>query len=236
MYSRPNSSEVVVVLPALNESDGVGLTIKDALHSLLGSRVLVVDGRSIDGTNMVASGCGATVLAQSGQGKGAAIRESLEYLKRSSQKPSWLVLCDADHTYPLESSPQMLDLIARDPSIGMVIGNRFSQFKPRDYLRDRYVFGNLLLRRMHRLLNGAKLQDPLSGLRVVRFEAVEGLQLDSDGFDFETELNIRMLSKGWRIYEVPIKRRERIGKKKLRVRDGFAILARMMKHSFGRET
>jgi len=227
-------AEIAVVIPALNEYDGVGLTIGEALRSLPSSRVVVIDGRSRDGTAEVATKWGAAVLSQNGRGKGSALREGLEYLSEISPGPSWLMFCDADYSYPLGSSPTMLELLAGDPSVGMVVGDRFSRFGLWNYFGDRYLFGNLVLRWMHRLLNGVRLEDPLSGLRVLRYEAVKGLELESEGFDIEAELNCHLLARGWRILEVPIARRKRIGRKKLKVKDGFTILRRMLKHRFGR--
>jgi dolichol-phosphate mannosyltransferase len=225
-----------VVLPALNEREGVGLTVEEALSSLRGSRVLVVDGCSDDGTPEVAARFGATVLSQGGRGKGAAVRDGLRYLRETSPRPLYVVLCDADFSYPLLSSPLMIDLLAEDPSLGMVVGNRFAGYRLWDWFRDRFVFGNLVLRWLHGLLNGVRLGDPLSGLRVLRFEAVEGLEIDSVGFDLEVELNCRLRDGGWGIREVPVTYRRRVGGKKLRVSDGFVILRRMLRHRFGRRS
>ena len=53
-------------------------------------------------------------------------------------------------------------------------------------------------------MNGVKLEDPLSGLRVVRSEVLEGWKPKSKGFDVEAEMNAIVERRGYRIVEIPI--------------------------------
>ena len=52
--------------------------------------------------------------------------------------------------------------------------------------------------------------------------------MKSKGFDMEVELNHRVEREGFGILEVPIEYRERLGEKKLRVRNGAEILKRIL--------
>ena len=61
---------------------------------------------------------------------------------------------------------------------------------------------------------------------------MRGWQIKSKGFDIEVELNNYVLRKGYSIKEILIDYRERVGKKKLKARDGFAILKRILKDAF----
>ncbi len=62
----------------------------------------------------------------------------------------------------------------------------------------------------------------------MRAEILSDWQVKSKGFDIEVELNHRCERKGFDIVEVPIKYRERVGEKKLKVRHGAEILKRIM--------
>jgi len=53
----------------------------------------------------------------------------------------------------------------------------------------------------------------------------------SKGFDIEAEINHRVEKKGYRIVEIPIQYRNRVGAKKLRLRHGFTILRRILAES-----
>ncbi|MEM1590224.1 MAG: hypothetical protein QW175_07390, partial [Candidatus Bathyarchaeia archaeon] len=80
-------------------------------------------------------------------------------------------------------------------------------------------------------LNGVNMLDPLTGLRVVRWEIVRDWQPKSKGFDVEVELNHLVERKGYRIIEIPIYYRPRIGEKKLKPKHGFTILKRILLES-----
>jgi hypothetical protein len=59
-------------------------------------------------------------------------------------------------------------------------------------------------------------------------EILRNWKVKSKGFDIEVELNHRVKREGFGIVEVPIKYRERLGEKKLRVRHGAEIFGRIM--------
>jgi dolichol-phosphate mannosyltransferase len=81
------------------------------------------------------------------------------------------------------------------------------------------------------LFNGVTLRDPLTGLRVIRWELVRNWQPKSSGFDIEVELNHHIERQGYSIAEIEISYRERIGEKKLKLKDGITILKRILAES-----
>ncbi len=110
----------------------------------------------------------------------------------------------------------------------MVCGNRFTEDLEAKALHDVFYLGNRLIAFAHNFLNGVQLEDPLTGLRVVRAEILRNWKVKSKGFDIEVELNHRVEREGFGIIEVPIKYRERLGEKKLGVRHGTEILKRIL--------
>ncbi len=78
------------------------------------------------------------------------------------------------------------------------------------------------------MFNGIKLNDPYTGLRLIRFELLKGWKPRSQGFDIEAELNHHIERLGYKIVELPIKYRKRLGKKKLGFRHGLTILRRII--------
>jgi len=91
-----------------------------------------------------------------------------------------------------------------------------------------FYIGNKLIASVHTLLNNIDLKDPLTGLRVVRADLMRDWSPKSKNFDIEVELNSYVEKKGYRIVEVPISYRARIGAKKLRVKHGWTILSRII--------
>ena len=227
MMSQENSHSCLtqVVIAALNEEPGVGLTITELSENLHSHRVLVVDGNSRDRTVEIAKDSGADIVFQDGAGKGDAISKALKYLNHSVD---YVVLTDADYTYPAEYVPEMIEILERNPHVGMVCGNRFSRQIDEGAVRSSFYFGNKLLAFAHNLLNGITLNDPLTGLRVIRAEILRDWTVRSKGFDVEVELNHQVKRQGFKIVEVPIKYRVRLGEKKLKIKHGATILKRIL--------
>jgi dolichol-phosphate mannosyltransferase len=218
-----------VLIAALNEEEGIKLTISEVQKHLLGPRVLVVDGNSVDRTVDVSRDLGADVLFQDGKGKGDAISKGLEYIDDDIE---YIVMTDADYTYPAEYLPEMIDLISKEPQVGMVCGNRFNGQVDNKALRSRFYLGNKMLSFAHKVLNGVSLEDPLTGLRVIRADLLRGFTFKSKGFDVEVELNSLIEQKGYQIVEVPIPYRQRVGEKKLKMKHGATILKRILLQAF----
>ena len=213
------------MVAALNEEHGIGLTLTEFIDNLNMPRVLVVDGHSVDKTVEIAKNLGAEIAFQDGIGKGNAIAKALEHIDFSVK---YIVLTDADYTYPAEYVPEMIRILEENPQVGMVCGNRLSgDLEPRA-LHSTFYFGNKLLAFAHRLLNDVSLLDPLTGLRVIRTEVLRDWHVKSQGFDIEVELNLQVAAKGYRIVEFPIKYRKRVGEKKLKARHGATILKRIL--------
>lgn len=220
-----DSSRILVLIAAWNEEEGIGSTLEELKGVLHNPSLLVVDGNSTDRTVEIARNHGASILIQNGRGKGDAIAQAVLNV---SDEIAYVVFTDADYTYPSESLPKMIQLLDSNPDVGMVCGNRFNFDSRMRNVRSLYHFGNRLLAFAHNLLNGVELQDPLTGLRVVRWEILKGWKPKSKSFDIEVELNHQVENKGFGILEVPIEYRDRLGQKKLKLRHGFTILKRIL--------
>lgn len=214
-----------VVIAALNEEEGIGLTIGELMDTLGCPRVLVVDGRSTDRTLEIAKNLGAEIALQDGLGKGDAIAKAIE---RIDPTVDYVVLTDADYTYPAQYIPEMIRILEKTPEVGMVCGNRFNGYEDMKSLNTVFYLGNRLIAFTHNLLNGITLDDPLTGLRVVRASILRNWKVKSKGFDIEVELNHHVEREGFAIVEIPIKYRERLGVKKLGVKNGAEILKRII--------
>jgi len=223
IYEKPYSAQLVVA--ALNEERGIGPTLTEFLDNVDVPYVLVVDGHSQDRTVEIAKNLGAEVAFQDGKGKGNAIAKALECIDLTVK---YVVLTDADYTYPAEYVPEMIEILEKNPQVGMVCGDRFSGEIEPNAVHSSFHFGNRLLSFAHNLLNGVSMNDPLTGLRVIRTEILEDWTVKSQGFDIEVELNHYVERKGFAIVEVPIRYRKRIGEKKLKMRHGASILKRIL--------
>ena len=221
---------ISVIIATLNEEEGIGPTIDEMQRVLNNPYLVVVDGNSVDRTIEIAKNMGADVLLQEGKGKGDAMFQG--YRNISSKVP-YIVFTDADYTYPAEYIPQMVEILEQNPKVGMVIGDRFKgKYNTSKSLTNPFYVGNRLLALAQLVMNGVKLDDPLSGLRVVRSEVLDGWRPKSKGFDVEAEMNALVGRRGYQIVEIPIDYRSRMGEKKLKLRHGIGIMRRIFTEGF----
>ena len=222
------SSSIIVIVAAYNEEGGVGPTLAELREILDDPFYLVADGNSTDRTVEIAKELGADVFIQEGRGKGNAISQAID---RIHYDPEYVVLTDADFTYPAKYVLDMIRIMEKEPNVGMVTGNRFNHLLTVAAMNNPFYIGNRLLAVTQRVLNGVDMNDPLTGLRVVRWEILKGWKPKSKGFDIEAELNHQVERRGYQIVEVSIPYRERLGEKKLKLRHGFSIFKRIIAES-----
>ncbi len=223
-------SNVSVVIATLNEEEGIGPTLGELQKVLNNPYLVVVDGNSVDRTIEIAKNSGADVLLQEGKGKGNALFQGF---KQVGTKVPYVVFTDADFTYPAEYVPRMIEVLEQNPKVGMVLGNRFKgELNHSKSVTNPFYLGNKFFAFAQLVMNGVNLGDPLTGLRVVRSEILEDWKPRSKGFDVEAEMNALVERRGYKIVEVPIDYRDRMGEKKLKLRHGLGIMKRILVESF----
>ncbi len=228
-FAEEHRSKVSVVIATLNEEDGVGPTISELQDVLDKPYLVVVDGNSVDRTIEIAKNMGADVLLQEGIGKGDAMFQGFHNI---GSKVPYVVFTDADYTYPAEYIPEMVEILEKNPDVGMVIGNRFKgELNDSKSVANPFYLGNKMFAFAQLIMNGVNLGDPLSGLRVVRSELLDAWKPKSKGFDVEAEMNAVVGRSGYRIVEIPINYRSRLGEKKLKLRHGLGIMKRILVES-----
>lgn len=213
MIEHKDIEDTLVIVATPNEEAGFGPTLAEVNDALDNPPCLVVDGRSTDRTIEIAQELGAETLLQEGLGKGDAIATALSHTKGLNVK--YVAFIDADFTYPAKYLSKMINILEESPEIGMVGGNRLNKELKMDVMPNVFHIGNKVLSFIHGLLNRVNMDDPLTGLRVVRKEIVSNWKPKSKGFDIEVELNRLVEKSGYSIAEIPIEYRARLGEKKL---------------------
>ncbi len=195
--------KISVIIPALNEELSVGKVVRDFRKNSKVSEVIVYDGRSTDKTREVARKAGARVIVQKSRGKGSAIREIFRDIDSDVY-----VLVDGDDTYPAEALDTLLKPVLRGEA-DMVVGNRLGKQSEKGSLIRLHRFGNKIISGTLSIFFGKKLKDVLSGYRAMTRDVAKSLDLNSQGFEIETELTIKSLMAGYRIVEIPVSYRRR---------------------------
>lgn len=205
--------KVCALVPAYNEARTIATVVQGAAAHV--AQVLVVDDGSTDGTGEAAAAAGADVmrLAHNG-GKGTAIRAGLSQVFAGTA--THVLFMDGD----LQHRPQEIPaLLAEAAATGaaMVIGERVFV---RDEMPASRYWANVIGSWALATLMGVDLTDTQSGFRVVRTDVLRQLPLEATGYEFETELVVKLARRGAQIARVPIKAVYGAEKSKIRpVRD-----------------
>ncbi|MEM0504443.1 MAG: glycosyltransferase family 2 protein [Sulfolobales archaeon] len=211
---------ITVVIPTLNEVEGIASVIDEVLSTgISNNNILVVDGGSTDGTVDVAISKGVRVVTQEGRGKAAAIATALKYVNTP-----YIAVLDGDYTYPAKYIPVLLNEAFK--GYDLVVGVRKYVKGSQPFI---YRLGNSLINKFFNILFGTKLSDVLSGMYVVKTSRLRELDFEMTGFSIEVELASHIVSTTSKVAEVPIEYRPRLGRKKLGILDGFKIVRDIFK-------
>jgi len=222
--AKRSATKIAVVLPTLNERWAVGKVldgVKDVMD-VYEYRMLVVDGRSIDGTDEIARNKGAEVIYQRGKGYGEALKTGFVH-SRKRLDAEVIVMMDADLSYDPKDIPELVAPILKDAA-DLVVGNRFTGIQKGAMPLVNRV-GNKLLSLIAKLALRLNIHDTQSGMRAFKSELLDSMDVVTRGMPFAIEMLAEALSVDARIHEIPIRYRSRVGKTKLNpIKDGGRIL------------
>ncbi len=163
---------------------------------------------------------------QVNQGKGAALRTGF-----SLAEGELVLIQDADLEYDPEDYPKLINPVLRGKA-QVVYGSRFTGERRNMFFH--HWLGNKFLTLVTNLLYNTTLSDMETCYKLFTREALAGIRIKSDRFNFEPEITAKILKKGIRIYEVPISYtgREFEEGKKITWRDGLVALWCLVKFRF----
>ena len=198
----PESVEVSVVIPCLNEAQSIGLCVEKAMESFraagLRGEVVVADNGSTDGSIQIAEQSGARVVQVSQRGYGSALRAGI-----AAARGEFLVMADADASYDLGETPRFVAEWRK--GFDVVMGNRFrGRVQPRAMPWSHRYIGNPGLTALLNLFFHAGIGDAHCGMRGFSRAVYDRMDLRSTGMEFASEFVIKAAQLGARITEIPI--------------------------------
>ena len=213
---------ISIVIPAYNEENGIVDSVKwvqDVMEkSKYDYELIVVDDGSDDRTSERVRTTGARVVRHdTNRGYGASLKTGIR-----SAKGDWIVITDADSTYPADRIP---DLLRHASDHDMVVGARIGSAAKIPLIRRPAKWA---LAQLANYLAETKIPDYNSGLRAFRKNLAERFfKILPQGFSFTTTITLSALTNGFRVKYIPIEYFKRTGKSKIRpIKDtyNFAML------------
>jgi len=203
-----------IIMPVFNESGTVDKTIQRVLSKEVPNcsiQLIIVESNSSDGTREIVESFRDNpkvkiVLQNQARGKGNAVRSGIEVADGDI-----ILIQDADDEYDIDDYDVVLEPILKGHA-DFVLGSRHSDdsgWKMRvfdDQPIKAFVLncGHLFFTFLVNILYGLKLRDPFTMYKVFRRSCIANMSFVCDRFDFDYELLIKLVRRGYIPIEVPI--------------------------------
>jgi glycosyltransferase involved in cell wall biosynthesis len=222
---------ITLLIPALNEEKNLPHVLPKI--PLMVDQVLLVDGLSTDRTNELAKELypDIKIVKQDGRGKGNAVQAGIK-----NATGDIVVMIDADGSMNPQEIPLLVEAI--ENGADFVKGSRFIKGGGTTDMGPSRQVANKFFVLLVNTLFGGKYTDLCYGYCAFRLDAIRKMDIKSNGFEVETEINVKALKSGLKIIEVPSFEKKRIyGVGKLRsFPDGWRIFKTILRLRFSKNS
>lgn len=236
-----------VVLPVYNESNTFPLLINQLIAKEIkgiDKEIIIVESNSTDNSRQLVLNYNnhpevKIILQDKARGKGNAVREGFDHASGDI-----VLIQDADLEYDLNDYDALLEPIINFKK-PFVLGSRHGgkwkmrHFEDQQKLSTYFNFGHILFTALVNLLYGQRLKDPFTMFKVFRRDCIYNLKFECNRFDFDFELVIKLLRKGYIPLEIPVNydsRSFKEGKKVDMFRDPLTWVKASFKYRFAKIT
>ena len=201
MNSSFDAIELTVLMPCLNEAETLATCVTKARTWLskwnVNGEVVVADNGSTDGSQAIATAAGARVVPVSIRGYGAALSTGI-----AAAHGKYVIMADADDSYDFSRMEQFLEKLRE--GYQLVMGNRFlGGIQPGAMPPLHYYLGNPVLSFIGRLFFRSPIGDFHCGLRGFDRASILGLNLQTTGMEFASEMVVKATLARIKVCEVP---------------------------------
>jgi glycosyltransferase involved in cell wall biosynthesis len=213
---------VSLIIPTMNEADNIVQVLSTAHEA---SQIIVVDGGSTDNTveTIKSAGHEVDIIVDHTPGKGHALRRGFAVATQP-----YVVIADGDGSMDLSEMAVMVDLLGKGYDV--VKGSR--KLGGSHDLTLWRALGNRGLTAAFNVLYDTRHTDLCYGFIAMQREALHRMNLDSTGFEIESELIARSAKMNLDVTEFPSFEYPRLsGKSNLKpIRDGWRVLSEIWRH------
>jgi glycosyltransferase involved in cell wall biosynthesis len=198
----PELKTISIVVPCLNEEICIGEFVDWCREGLAEvgrpSQILIVDS-STDRSPEIAEEHGAEVLRVPKRGLGRAYIDALPHIRGD-----YIIMGDCDLTYDFREIKPFVDKL--DEGNDFVIGSRFAGYiEPGAMPKLHRYFGTPLTTWILNFIYGSRYSDIHCGMRALTREALDRIHLDSQSWEYASEMVLKAARLRLRTAEVPVR-------------------------------
>ncbi len=195
-----STSPVLLVIPVYNEERFIEELLAGVCQVVKLENILIVNDGSTDNTSAIISRLPVRVLAHSkNHGKGAALLSAIRYAKKNQYR--WIITMDGDGQHHTGQINDFL-LAIQDDKADLILGNRQNRGAKMPVHR---ILSNGITSTILSLCSGMqRIRDSQCGFRAVRLKCLEPDIYQETGFQFESEMILRLGKQKCRFHEIPV--------------------------------
>ena len=192
------ATDVSAVIAAKQEAGTIDSIVRRCERYV--GEIIVVDGRSTDGTAEIAAQCGARVVSDRGKGKGDAIRCAIPLVRTPVT-----VFLDADGSHDPEDIPLLVEPILEGHADHVTASRLRGGSSELHGGFDEFfrLAGSSFITACINRRFGCRLSDSQNGFRAIRTSVLRDLDLAENTTTIEQEMIMKTLRRGYRMAEVP---------------------------------
>lgn len=211
-------TKLSIIMPVFNEKDSFADTLDKVLakqvDGIAEREVVIVESNSKDGTRelvqLFENQPGITVVYEDKpRGKGHAVRVGFQHASGDI-----ILIQDADSEYDVDDYDELLAPLIEHREL-FVLGTRHNgSWKMREFTDSPQLaavmnLGQIFFTTLMNVLYGQNMSDPFTMYKVLKRECLYGIHFECNRFDFDHELVIKLVLKGYKAFEIPVNYRSR---------------------------
>ncbi len=208
-----NTKDVLLIIPAYNESEAIGEVIIEIKKQLPVLDILVVNDGSVDTTGIIAKKYGANVVSLPfNMGYGAALQTGYQYAQNKNYQ--YVLQMDADGQHEPKELINLLGAI-KENKVDVVIGSRFLNEcnYHASWLRR---LGMIIFSKITSLIIRQKITDPTSGFQALNHRILKFFTSEFYPSDYPDADVIILINRiGFSIKEIPVVMHSALNKGKI---------------------
>lgn len=242
--SKAGNHHLSVIMPAFNEAATIKCGIEKVLSKKLHEidiELILVESNSIDGTKEIvlqyADHPRVTIIFEDeARGKGHAVRAGLK-----KAAGDFILIQDADDEYDIDDYDALIEPL-RDGREAFILGARHGggvwkmrKFTDQPFRAFVLNCGHWIFTTLVNVFYGVWLRDPFTMYKVFRRDCIDGINFECNRFDFDYELLIKLIRRGFKPLEIPVNYRSRsfLQGKKVRIfADPWTWIKAIIKYRF----